>query len=92
MVEFNIGFIEIYWDFVGICGEWEGFVVVVNQDRIWVFGEFVRFVLLFIFFLLWGKDFEKDKFLFLDFMLFEVLMFCGFGILVGINIFNYDDI
>lgn len=85
-VESNIGFIETYRDPVGLRGEWEGMVAMVNKERTQAFQKLVEAAPAAIPKLPWSKDFEKDEFSAPDFTSLEVLSFASSGIPAGVSI------
>ncbi|RKO98107.1 hypothetical protein CXG81DRAFT_8651 [Caulochytrium protostelioides] len=90
-VESNIGWIETYSDPLGVRGDWEGFVAVVNKELTQRFQALVDRAPEFLVKLPWGPDFEKAKFNKPDFTSLEVVTFCTSGNPpAGINIPNPD--
>ncbi|BFU20848.1 dipeptidyl-peptidase III, putative [Entamoeba histolytica HM-1:IMSS-B] len=91
-VEFNVGFIETYEDPIGVRGEWEMFVAVVDKEKTKELTELVQRANEILPSLPWGKVFEKDVFESPDFTSIDIVGFGTSGLPIGINLPNYDDV
>ena len=92
VVEFVSGFIETYEDPVGVRGEWESFVAIVDKEKTKTLTELVNNSAEIIATFPWGKDFEKEVFEAPDFTSIDIVGFCTAGLPIGINLPNYDDV
>ena len=91
-VELNIGFIETYEDPVGVRGEWEMFVAVVDKEKTKELSDLVNSANEILPSLPWGKEFEKVKFEKPDFTSIDIIGYGTSGLPIGINLPNYDDV
>ncbi|KAL7714844.1 dipeptidyl-peptidase III [Entamoeba marina] len=91
-VELNIGFIETYEDPIGVRGEWEMFVAIVDKEKTKELSELVNRANEILTDLPWGKSFEKDVFESPDFTSIDIVGFGTSGLPIGINLPNYDDV
>ncbi|KAJ6234065.1 dipeptidyl peptidase 3 [Anaeramoeba flamelloides] len=86
-VEFNLGFIETYRDYVGVRAEAEGWVAINIKSQSKMFGKLVSSAEEILPQLPWGSKFNKP-FVIPDFISIDVLGFGGSGVPLGINIPN----
>ncbi|KAJ6235811.1 dipeptidyl peptidase 3 [Anaeramoeba flamelloides] len=86
-VEFNIGFIETYRDYIGARAEAQGWIAINIQDQSEMFSNLVLKAEEILPKLPWGGNFNKP-FIKPDFISIDVLTFGGSGTPLGINIPN----
>jgi dipeptidyl-peptidase-3 len=83
-----MAFLEAYRDPTGMRGEFEAFVGIPNKKTAALFKSLVGGAKDFVSYLPWPKEFEKDVFLWPEFVEIMVLAYGGSGIYSGINIPN----
>ncbi|KAH3887281.1 dipeptidyl peptidase 3-like [Dreissena polymorpha] len=91
-VETFIAFLECYRDPLGVRGEFEAFVGIVNKERSAMYEELVDNTVRLLKNLPWPPEYEMDQFLIPETMSIDVLTYGASIISEGSNIPNYGDI
>lgn len=91
-VEMNMGWIETYYDPIGVRASYEGWVALTDKEKTKKFNALVENAEAILLHFPWSSEFERSHFVSPDFTALDVVCFASSSCPIGINIPNYQEI